>query len=552
MSDNRFFSRSIYPIILIFIVLLGAIATGSFLILRNLLPNFNQKTIVQPVGKNTPVGIPINTGDTSLASNYPASAGLQTNSQTVLIRLSEGKAQPQAYVPFSFINGEPLSADEVNQILSRLPALPTEAADQTDFKLAQQPIPPPRTGETITSTFPVTTAQGSPAEAGEAGPLQVVRYAPEGEVSIAPFVNVTFNQPMVPLGTLADLSAEQVPVQVEPALKGTWRWLGTKTLTFEYDSDLIDRLPKATEYRVTVPAGTKSAIGGVLADTVSWTFTTPPVKMISSYPSNEAQPLNPVFFVTFDQRVDPAAVLETTHVTAGGQNINLVMASDSDIQADETVSRMVKYTQEGRWLAFKAQSSLPADTAISVAIGPGTPSAEGPLVTQEVQSFTFSTYAPLRIDDYRCSWEENNKCRPLTPFNIQFNNPIDSQAYTEDMLMIQPPIAGVNVNVYGNSIQINGATVGQTTYTVYVKGNIQDVFGQKLGEDRTLEFKVGPAESMLVGPEQPFITLDPAIGQATKTKQIYSVYVINYNQLEVKIYAVTPSDWSAFVDHNRN
>jgi hypothetical protein len=56
-------------------------------------------------------------------------------------------------------------------------------------------------------------------------------------------VNITFNQPMVPLGTLEDLAKEEVPVKLEPDLAGTWRWLGTKTLTFEYDSELIDRLP---------------------------------------------------------------------------------------------------------------------------------------------------------------------------------------------------------------------------------------------------------------------------------------------------------------------
>ncbi len=60
---------------------------------------------------------------------------------------------------------------------------------------------------------------------------------------------------MVPLGTLATWRPK-VPVKVDPGLPGTWRWLGTQTLTFEYDSDLIDRLPKATQYQVSVPAGT--------------------------------------------------------------------------------------------------------------------------------------------------------------------------------------------------------------------------------------------------------------------------------------------------------
>ena len=101
------------------------------------------------------------------------------------------------------------------------------------------------------------------AEQVEAGPLQVLRYSPEGEIPIAPFVNVTFNQPMVPLATLDDLSDKDVPVIVEPALPGTWRWLGTKTLNFQYESDLIDRMPMATAYQVTIPAGTSSVTGGV-------------------------------------------------------------------------------------------------------------------------------------------------------------------------------------------------------------------------------------------------------------------------------------------------
>jgi hypothetical protein len=87
----------------------------------------------------------------------------------------------------------------------------------------------------------------------EYGALEVVRYSPEGEIPIAPFVNITFNQPMVPLATIQDLAAMDVPVQISPSLPGTWRWLGTKTLNFQYDSELIDRLPMATQYEVSDP-----------------------------------------------------------------------------------------------------------------------------------------------------------------------------------------------------------------------------------------------------------------------------------------------------------
>lgn len=473
------------------------------------------------------------------------SSGKLGEAYNMSIRLSEGQAQPQAFQPLPLATGEPLTADEIDQILSRLPSMPAVPGDQTDFKLPTELLPPPRPGQTIKEQFPVVETAPTP-EVGEAGPLKVLRFAPEGEIPIAPFVSVTFNQPMVPLGTLADLAAEAVPVKIEPAIPGTWRWLGTKTLTFQSDSKLIDRLPKATEYTATIPAGTKSATGGTLADPVTWTFTTPPPKVVSTYPYDSPQPLTPVFFVAFDQRIDPGAVLETIQVNAGGQPVSVVLAGDEDLQKDEQVSQLVKNALEGRWLAFKATEPLPAATSITVTIGPGTPSAEGPLVTKEAQTFGFPTYAPLTIQEYHCSWY-NDKCPPLAPFTIQFNNPIDTQVFTESMVTVEPEIPGLSINVFGNTLNLGGETKGRTTYTVTISGDIQDVFGQKLGKDTTLTFKVGSAESVLVGPQQIFVTLDPLA-----EKPVFSVYAINYSTLHVKIYAVQPSDWPGFKQYLRD
>ena len=279
------------------------------------------------------------------------------------IRLSEGQAQPRAVTPITLVPGTPLSPDEIQQILSRLPAMPVDPAAQVDFRLPANPIPPPRPGATIPQLFPPVTTAG-PAAPVESGPLEVLRFSPEGEIPIAPFINITFNQPMVPLTTIAELAAGQVPVQIEPPLAGTWRWLGTKTLTFQSDSKLIDRLPKATEYTATIPAGTKSATGGTLAEPVTWTFTTPPPKMIAQYPYDSPQPLNPVFFVAFDQRIDPGAVLETIQVSAGGRPVSVVLAGQDEIEKEESVSQLVKNALEGRWLAFKATEPLPAATGI--------------------------------------------------------------------------------------------------------------------------------------------------------------------------------------------
>ncbi|MBN1430034.1 MAG: hypothetical protein JXB07_16815 [Anaerolineae bacterium] len=512
----------------VFIGILLLAAAGVFLIVRQ-------------VTRGPSVPIPVATDDPGVVGGA-VSEWQQVEGSMLSIRLSEGQALLQAIEQRPVATGEPLSPEEIEQILARLPDLTPEPGDQTEFQLAQDPIPPPRPGETITQTFPQPEPSPAP-DVSEDGPLTVLRYAPEGEVPIAPLISVTFNQPMVPLGTLSDLAKKDVPVKIEPDLPGTWRWLGTKTLTFDYDSELVDRMPMATEYRVTVPAGTKSETGGVLAEGVTWTFATPPPKMLATAPGGDSVSLEPIFFVAFDQRIDPAAVLKTIQVRAGNNEVAVKMARDAEIEQDERVSRLVKDATEGRWLAFKTKSPLPADTGISVTIGPGTPSAEGPLVTQEQQSFSFSTYAPLRIEEHGCSWYDD-VCRPLTPFYIRFNNPLDLEAYQESMVRVTPEIPGAVINVHGNSIEIRGATQGQTTYQVMVDGNIQDTFGQKLGKDTTLTFKVDKAEPYLAGPDQSFITIDPSA-----PKPIFSVYAINYAKVNVKVYTVQPSDWPGYLQY---
>ena len=76
---------------------------------------------------------------------------------------------------------------------------------------------------------------------------------------------------------------------------------------------------------------------------------------------------------------------------------------------------------------------------------------------------------------------------------------------------------------------------------------LKDIFGQTLGREQRLTFKVGKAEPRLFGPDQIFVTLDPA-----SKKPVFSVYAINYAKLPVKIYAVQPEDWKAFQTYMRN
>ncbi|MFZ1400766.1 MAG: MG2 domain-containing protein, partial [Candidatus Promineifilaceae bacterium] len=465
---------------------------------------------------------------------------------SLLISLSEGQSLPDALAANPLVTGEPLTEAEIAQILARLPELTGQPADQLDFNLPDELIPPPRPGSTIEQAFPPPPTDFAPPDV-PTGPLEVLRYTPEGDIGLAPFVNVTFNQPMVPLTDLTSLTEADVPVNLTPDIPGTWQWISPQTLRFEADASAVDRLPMATEFVAEIPAGTTSATGNALPETVRWTFSTPPVQLVNSYPATyEAQPLEPIIFASFDQLVDPAAILAVTRIRAGGEDVAIRLATEAEIAADESVSRRVATANEGRWVAFRAERPLPADTEITITIGPNIPSAEGPRLNPDAQSFSFYTYPPLRLERDTCGWSDRD-CPPLAPFYLEFNYQLDPEAFNETMIRIEPALPGATVQLSYSTLIIQGLTQGRTTYEVTIDAGLTDIFGQTLGDDETVRFRVDSATPFVSGPREPLVTADPSASDPSLT-----LFVMNYDEIRVKLYAVTPEDWPAYLRYLRD
>jgi uncharacterized protein YfaS (alpha-2-macroglobulin family) len=458
------------------------------------------------------------------------------------VLLGEGAAQPQPSSPVARPASQPLDDATIQPILDRLPPLETEATDVEEFNLPPQSLPPVIASESVTQSFPPPSAEMTPPEV-TVGPLGVMRYAPEGEIPIAPFINVTFNQPMVPLNTLDALAAEDVPVKVTPDLPGVWKWLGTQTLSFEYHSDELNRFPMATDYTVEVPAGTTSMVGGVLEKAVTWTFRTPAPTAVQAYPTFSPQPRDVLLFIAFDQRIDRDAVLATMNALAGGRAYPLRLATAEEIAADKDVNHYATQYAADRWIAFRAEEAFPPDTTVTVNVGPGTPSAEGPLTTTDVQSFSFQTYAPLRVVDQNCRGGSDT-CVPGQPFYVRFNNPLHVEKVSNEFVTAAPAIDNMVVSAAYDGLSINGLTAGRTTYQVTLSGEIEDIFGQTLGAPVTLTFQTGNMSAFMTGPNQTLTTLDP-----TATTPAFPVYSVNISKLRVRAYAVTPADWSAYLTY---
>ncbi len=439
-----------------------------------------------------------------------------------------------------------LGDSEVASLLDRLPPLKVDPGDQQQSSLRSQSLPPPRTGTVLTASFPPSESVEQPDKI-PSGPLEVVRFSPQGQVPIAPELSVTFSQPMVAV-TSQELAAATVPVKLTPQPAGHWRWLGTKTVVFEPEG----RFPMATSYSVEVPAGTKSVTGGTLPAARKWSFVTPPPQITRHYPEGENQTYsrNPLLFIEFDQRIDEAAALRSIRITAASQQWQIRPASADEIAADESVTRLVRSAVKDRYLAFRvlpragadAQQPLPGGTTISVAVGAGLKSAEGPRPTTEPQSFGFQTYGPLHFARLQCGYAQGD-CRPGMPWQLFFSNTLDLSAFEKGQIKVEPELPGFDAHVYGGQIAITGAAKGRTLYRVTFDPGIRDQFGQTLGQAAPVQVNVGPMEPAIAGPSMGFVVLDPA------APHHFSIYSVNQKSVNLSIYAVGPRDWSTYLSY---
>ena len=470
-----------------------------------------------------------------MPASAPTATALPANLPLQLFEAKAVQDQPQA-VPRA--TTQPLPPDQIAALLARLPPLEQKPDDAKPFAVRDKSLPLPRPGETVAVPFPAPVLAEAPT--ATVPPLTVLRFAPQGEVGLAPRVSVTFSQPMVAVTSHEQLDKVAVPVLITPKPPGEWRWLGAQTVVWQPK----ERLPMATAYQVTVPAGTKAANGAVLDKAVQFSFATPPAKVLEFSPSGDGLDLTPILFARFDQDIDPAQVLAKVTVKANGKPVLFDALDAAALGKTDHNYRVAQLANEGaakRWVAFRGQHALPKNAKISVVFGAGMPSAEGPLTTLKPQSFGFETYKPLKFVHASCSGRDD-ECPALSPFDLEFNNSLDTDAFKPAWVQVSPPVARLKVTADWNGIHLEGLTQGRTTYTITVSGQLKDSFGQTLGAPVTVQCKTTGAEPALKAEDNVLTLADPA------DPEHITVWSINHSAVDLKVRVVQPQDWWAYLN----
>jgi len=423
---------------------------------------------------------------------------------------------------------------------------PLGADEAQAFTFRKGPKPPPSTTRKEKLAFPVAQAQqikAAHAVRPPAGPLKVLRISPRGGEELVGAVSVTFDQPMVPVASLARLKTHDVPITITPLPPGRFRWLGTQTVAFEPEG----RMPFATDYTVTIPAGTRSALGGRLERAVSARFSTPRPALTRALPprwGGQARP-DTAIALELNQPVDVNQLLSLL-------TLNNLTGADFEVVPRKRWEKLrdlghhVATWDPERTVVLQPRKPLARGTHHAMIIKPGLRGEGSRKTTTSLQHY-FSTYGPLVVVEVRCG--DYARCAPRSGFFVRFNNPVISEEL-ERFVSITPKVEGLEVSGTGTYFYLRGKLEPRTRYTIRVsrtangKGPV-DVHDQLLSRDHEQVLTTGDLIPELQLPVRGLATLE-----RTGKRQI-PLQVTNVQQSRLRMVRVAPEDVFKVIERAR-
>lgn len=393
------------------------------------------------------------------------------------------------------------------------------------FNFRPGPKPPGKIGTHIQKPFP--PKQGAQKGFKEALRRPKVKKTPLRIVhtKFKRNIVVMFNQPMIALSSLKVIRRAALPIRISPKTPGTFRWLGTSTISFEPKL----RLRYATRYTVTIPKGVRSASGMPFPRTRTYTFETPRLKVTRIYPS-AYRPERPDTWIAlqFNQVPSKKVLRKMLRFTSRGQVISYTFVPTKRWNTHKRLRHVFKSFTAKYTLVLRPKKRLTKNTRYHIYVPRGT-RGEGALKTKKGKGFNFRTYPPMRLERVYCSYTRKfffgliQRCRPTSQIILKFSNPLRGHDWKKWITFKGKGVSGFKIKE-GSSKKYSYPHVSASGRYMYlrakqswragqkmsirIRGGIQDVYGQRTRRSRSSTFTFTDFRPIFRFPHGKHITLE--------------------------------------------
>jgi len=336
-----------------------------------------------------------------------------------------------------------------------------------------------------------TEALAVPSEPAS-GDLQVTFVSPKGQAQTwreGETVVAMFDRPMAPLEQLGDDSGSG-PIEFTPSIRGKFRWLNPKTLTFTPEK----RFPYATEIQAVIPQGSKSFEGYVLPKDFRWTFRTVRPDLVQHFPENKQQwlDLDTEVLLIFNIPIQRNKAKDFIALTAvDSTNKDSALAFDIKSPSKDMLDKNSIESSPDKVLWLRPKQKLKPEYRYYVEVKAGLLADEGDMGMAKSRIFEFSTYRKFSFVEFKAGRPHN----PQAELEFTFSNPV---AYTDfvESIRLSPSVA--IPQYYREWTQTNTRLwlslplEPESEYTLHISPKLTDRFGIELGKEVALAFKTAP------------------------------------------------------------
>lgn len=332
-------------------------------------------------------------------------------------------------------------------------------------------------------------------------PTWIASVSPVGKAESLAQIRVIFAKPVAKIEALSGAGPADVlsHFSLDPPLKGKFSLLTPRMVGFVAEQ----ALPIGTRVAVKLSAGLHDLDGDTLANDLAWTFETDALD-ITNLPSlrpgddQNATPAPaatlPVLKITANAAVDANSLAAHTTFQGGGETVPAAATLEAQPtpfpggNAAELFDPSLK-----DWIYdVKPQHDLKTSTTYSLAIAAGVEPAYGNVPTIKQFSGALHTYDALAIVPTPSASPAPGSGSRFAAGDpaIDFNNPLDAKSIA-GAVTISPAPANVKSLVTlsddGTTLTIDPYALDpDATYTATLASSIKDVFGQTLGQPRTV------------------------------------------------------------------